>query len=60
MTLSSIVTIGKDSEIQQLAMTVSENVFAADDTAEAMDVVTRVNPDLILFAHWFSQNEIDH
>ncbi len=59
MTLSSIVTIGKDSEIQQLAMTVSENVFAADDTAEALDVVTRVNPDLILFDHWFSQNEID-
>lgn len=58
MTLSSVVTIGRDSEIQQLAMKVSENVFAADDLTEARDVVGRVQPSLILFDHRFSHGDI--
>lgn len=59
MTLKSVVTVGREIEIQQLAMKVGERVFAADDISEALDVVRRVNPDLILLDHWFGQNEID-
>jgi DNA-binding NtrC family response regulator len=58
MTISSIVTIGKETEIQRLAMKVGESVFAADDLCEAMDVVERANPEMILFDHRFSQAEI--
>lgn len=59
MTLRSIVTIGKEIEIQQLAMEVGENVFAADDISEAVDVVRRVNPELLIFEHRFGHNEIN-
>lgn len=58
MTLSSVVTVGREIEIQQLAMKVGENVFAADDISEGLDVVRRVNPDLILFDYRFDQDEI--
>ena len=58
MTLSSIITVGREVEIQQLAMKVGENVFVADDMAEALDAVKRVNPDLILFDHRFEKGAI--
>ncbi len=58
MTLSSIITVGREVEIQQLAMKVGENVFVADDMTEALDAVKRVNPDLILFDHRFDKDAV--
>lgn len=59
MTISSIVTIGRETEIQQLAMKVGESVFAADDLSEALDVIERVSPDMIFFDHRFGHADIE-
>ncbi|MFA5239047.1 MAG: sigma-54 dependent transcriptional regulator [Phycisphaerae bacterium] len=54
MSLYKVVTVGKESEVQQLARQVGREVFSADDIAEALEVTRRVGPDLILFDHRFS------
>jgi DNA-binding NtrC family response regulator len=54
MSLHRVVTVGKETEVQQLARQVGREVFAADDLFEALDISERVDPDLILFDHRFS------
>ena len=53
MVLQNIVTIGKRTEVQQLATQVGQKVFAADDLTEALELTKKVNPDLILCDHRF-------
>ncbi|MHC4125041.1 MAG: hypothetical protein ACYSRR_01105 [Planctomycetota bacterium] len=54
MNLCRVVTVGKQTEVHQLARQVGWEVFAADDIAEALDITQRIDPDLILFDHRFS------
>ena len=51
MILNSAITVGKDTEIQQLARQVCKEIFAADDLNEAIYLTERGNPDLIIFDH---------
>lgn len=51
MILNSVITVGKEAAIQQLARQVGREIFAADDLAEAADLIKRVDPDLVLFDH---------
>jgi DNA-binding NtrC family response regulator len=53
MTLRRIVAVSKEAEVQQLARQVGQEIFVADNLNEALDIVETVNPDLILFDHWF-------
>jgi DNA-binding NtrC family response regulator len=48
MSLSRIVALSKDPEIQQLAQKYSQEVFGADEPHEALEIVKKVKPDLIL------------
>ena len=56
MSLSNIVTVGKETEVHQLARQFGRKVFVADDLTELFDISKRVDPDLILFDHRFSPN----
>lgn len=58
MTLRRIVAVSKDPEVQQLAQEYGQEVFGADDLADALDIVQTVNPDLILFDHRFGTGHI--
>jgi len=49
MSLNKILVISKLSENEELARCVSQEVFVADNLAEAVDIYRTVNPDLILF-----------
>lgn len=51
MILNSVITVGKGTAIQQLARQVGREIFAADDLAEAADLIKRLDPDLVLFDH---------
>jgi DNA-binding NtrC family response regulator len=53
MTLRRIVAVSKEAEVQQLARQVGQEIFVADNLNEALDIAETVNPDLILFDHWF-------
>ena len=54
MILHRIVVASKEAEVHQLARRVGQEIFAADDPAEALDIVETINPDLVLFDHRFS------
>lgn len=58
MTLRRIVAISRDPEVQQLAQNYGQEVFGADDLADALDIVQTVKPDLILFDHRFGTGHI--
>ncbi len=51
MSLYRIVTVGKDSELEQLARHVGREVFAADDLSEAKDITKTISPSMVLFDH---------
>ncbi len=54
MSLSKIVVVSKDPEVQRLAQRFSQEVFGADDLTDALDFVQKVNPNLILLDHRFN------
>jgi len=56
--LRRIVAVSREADVQQLARRVGQEIFVADDLAEALDIVETVNPDLILFDIRFSPNHI--
>jgi len=56
--LRRILAVGKEADVQQLARRVGQEIFVADDLAEALDIVETVNPNLILFDHRFSPSHI--
>jgi len=58
MVLRRIVTVSKEPEIQQLARQVGQEIFVADDLAEALDITETTNPDLIIFDHRFTPAHI--
>ena len=57
-TLSRIVTVSRDPEVQRLAQKCSREVFGADDPIDALEVIQTVNPNLILFDHRFSISNV--
>ena len=58
MNLGRIVALSKDPEVQQLAQKYGREVFGADDLADALEIVQKVNPDLILFDQWLGTEKI--
>lgn len=58
MILHNIVTVGREEDVQQLARQVAQEVFAADTIAEAFEISTRVDPELILFDHRFTVDSV--
>ena len=58
MSLRRIVAIGKNPEVQRLAQQFGREIFGADDLTDALDIVQTVNPNLILFDHGFSPDQI--
>ncbi len=49
MKLTHVVTIGKNVQVQSISQQLSEEVFAADDLAEALDIIEAHEPELIVF-----------
>ncbi|MDT8299989.1 MAG: sigma-54 dependent transcriptional regulator [Sedimentisphaerales bacterium] len=58
MSLSRIVTLSKDPEVQKLAQKYGQEVFGADDLDDAVEVIQTTNPDLILFDQWLGINNV--
>jgi len=58
MSLRRIVVVSKDPEVQQLAQEYGQEVFGADNLADALDIAKTVNPDLMLFDHRFGPRYI--
>lgn len=58
MILNNIVTVGRESQVHQLARRVGTEIFSADDINEAMDIIARGTPDLVIFDHRFSPADI--
>ncbi|MCE5340907.1 MAG: sigma-54 dependent transcriptional regulator [Planctomycetaceae bacterium] len=53
MMLNNVITVGKDSQLLQLAGQFGREVFSAEDINEALDIVKRANPELIIFSSQF-------
>ncbi|MHC4535637.1 MAG: sigma-54-dependent transcriptional regulator [Planctomycetota bacterium] len=58
MSLNRIVALSKDPEVQQLAQKYGQEVFGADDLADAAEIIQTVNPDLVLFDQWLGNNNV--
>jgi len=58
MSLRRIVVVSREAQVAQLAQQVGQEIFVADDPAEALDIVDTVSPNLILFGHLFSPHHI--
>ncbi len=58
MSLPRFVVVTKDPDTQRLAQRYAEEVFGADDPADALGIVRTVGPDLILFDHRFGPNHV--
>jgi len=58
MSLRRIVVVSKEAQVKQLAQEVGQEIFVADDPAEALDIVETVGPNLILFDHRFGPRHI--
>jgi transcriptional regulator with PAS, ATPase and Fis domain len=56
--LRRIVVVSKQAELQQLAQQVGQEIFVADDLAEALDIVETVNPELTVFDDSFTPDHI--
>jgi two-component system response regulator AtoC len=59
MSLRRIVVASRLPHVQQLAQQVSQEIFVADDLAEALDIVETTNPDLIIFDDRFNTTDIE-
>lgn len=49
MVLNNVIVVGREANILKLVHPISENVYAADNTTEALDITRRITPDLIVF-----------
>jgi DNA-binding NtrC family response regulator len=58
MILYKIVVVSRKSHVQQLARQIGQQVFVADDPAEALDIIETIHPDLILFDDCFGPAQI--
>ena len=50
--------MSKNPEVQKLAQKYGREVFGADDLPDALEIVQKVNPDLILFDQWLGAEKI--
>jgi transcriptional regulator with PAS, ATPase and Fis domain len=58
MILNNVVTVGKNSKLLDLSRQFGREVFAADDINEAVDIVKRSNPELIIFDNHFNSSDL--
>jgi DNA-binding NtrC family response regulator len=56
--LRSIVTVSRDAEVQRLAQKHAHEIFGADDLSDALEMVQRINPSLILLDQRFNIGHI--
>jgi len=56
--LRRVTVISRDSQIHDLAQQVAQEVFVADDLAEARDIIETVTPDLAIFDGRVSPSDI--
>ena len=59
MSSRRIVAVGNDPDVQLLAQQYGHEVFVTDDPLDALDVVQRVYPNLVLLDHRFGRNQIE-
>ncbi len=50
--------MSKDPEVQKLAQKYGREVFGADDLTDALEIVQKVNPDLVLFDQWLGTEKV--
>ncbi len=58
MVLRRIVVLSRHTRIRELARSLAQQALVADDPAEAVDIATTVNPDLILSDDLLQADEI--
>jgi len=58
MSLHNVIVISRQSELQQFAQQIAAHVFAADDIVEAVDLMRRISPDLVLTDRRLSTHRI--
>jgi DNA-binding NtrC family response regulator len=58
MSSRRIVAVGNDPDVHLLAQQYSQEVFMADDPLDALEIVRRVDPHLILLDHRFGRTQI--
>ena len=58
MILRRIVAVSKEAEVQHLARRLGQEIFIADDLAEALDIIETVSPDLVIFDARFGPGHI--
>lgn len=56
--LRRIVVVSKEAKVRQLAQQVSQEIFVADDLAEALDIVETTSPALVVFDDTFTPSHI--
>ena len=56
--LRRIVIVGSKSQVRDIAQEIAHEVFAADDLAEAADIVNAVTPDMTIFDDTFAPDRI--
>jgi len=58
MILHRIVVVSRESHVQQLARQIGQEVFVADDPAEALNIIETIQPDLIIFDVCFGPTQV--
>jgi len=58
MILHRVVVVSRESHVQQLARQIGQEVFVADDPAEALNIIQTIHPDLILFDVCFGTTKV--
>ncbi len=58
MILKNVVAVGRNSQVIQLVRQFCQELFAADDINEALDITKRANPPLVVFDDSFYPSDI--
>jgi len=59
MSLRRIVIVSREAQLKQLAQKFGQEIFVADDLAEALDIIETVGPNLVLVDNQFSPGRIN-
>ena len=59
MSLHNVITVGRNAELEHLARQVGEKLFSADDIPEALEMLGRINCDLILLGGQFGPKVVE-
>src|SRR4030043_166954 len=57
MTLRRIVIVSREAQLKQLAQRFGQEIFVADDPAEALDIIEKVGPNLVLVDNQFGPRQ---